>query len=237
MHFALIHGAYHGAWCWDELRRELETAGHTTSAADLPIEDPDAGADRYAEAAVLAVPPQTQGVVVVGHSLGGLTAPVVASMLPVRGTVYLCALLPAIGMSFDDQRAEVSTGFVPSQRPVRNPDGSASWPVQGAIEAFYHDCDAASAERAARRLRRQHWRITQEITPLTHWPPGPSAYVLCSADRIISNPYSIQAARQVLGVEPMTMQGGHSPFLARPVELAAILVTCAEEFERRGRPA
>ena len=43
MHFVLVHGAYHGAWCWDMLRTELEAKGHDTSAVDLPNADPGAG--------------------------------------------------------------------------------------------------------------------------------------------------------------------------------------------------
>jgi hypothetical protein len=56
MHLALVHGAYHGAWCWDSLRAELEHDGHTTSAADLPCEDSSAGAEAYADAVTSAIP-------------------------------------------------------------------------------------------------------------------------------------------------------------------------------------
>src|SRR2546428_144998 len=49
MHFVLVHGAYHGAWCWDQLRAELERGGHASTAVDLPCDDPDAGAERYVD--------------------------------------------------------------------------------------------------------------------------------------------------------------------------------------------
>ena len=42
--FLLVHGAFHGAWCWDVLIPELEALGDTAEAVDLPIEQ--AGADR-----------------------------------------------------------------------------------------------------------------------------------------------------------------------------------------------
>ena len=227
MHFALVHGAYHGAWCWDRLRAELERDGHTTSAAELPCEDPDAGAEQYADEVVRAIRTATHELVVVGHSLAGLTIPLVAERTRTLTTIYLCALLPVPGLSFDAQNADMSTGFEPSQPVLGNPDGSASWPEAGAIEAFFHDCDAQTAMDAARRLRRQHWRVTQEVTPLHRRPVGPSAYVLCNGDRMVSAQYSRRAAMDFLGVETLEMNGGHSPFLSRPLELAGVLESIA----------
>ena len=133
MHFALVHGAYQGAWCWDPLRKELERDGHSTSAVDLPCEDPNAGAERYADLVVKAVPKGPAGVVLVGHSLGGLTIPVAASMTPAVMTVYLCALVPVPGFSFDGQQANIGTGFRASEPAIGHADGSASWPEAGAI--------------------------------------------------------------------------------------------------------
>jgi pimeloyl-ACP methyl ester carboxylesterase len=226
MHFSLVHGAYHGAWCWDLLRKELERDGHSTSAVDLPSEDPHAGAERYAEVVVQAIP-QGQSVVLVGHSLGGLTIPVVASMTPTLMTVYLCALVPVPGLSFDAQHVEIGTGFRASEPAIGHEDGSSSWPKTGAIEVFYHDCDPLIAGDAATRLRRQFWRVTQEVTPLHEWPASRSAYILCTGDRMVSGDYGRRAARDILRIEPIEIAGGHSPFLSRPRKLADILERAA----------
>lgn len=227
MHFALVHGAYHGAWCWDQLRRELERGGHETSAADLPCEDPDAGAERYADEVVESIPKSVGDVVLVGHSLGGLTVPVVATRTRTLMTVYLCALVPVPGLSFDAQNADTSAGYQASVSAFENPDGSASWPEDGAIEVFYHDCDPRLAREAARRLRPQHWRVTQEVTPLREWPHVPVVSIVCTDDRILSPAYVRRASRELLHVDAIEMPGGHSPFLARPAELAAVLVQAA----------
>jgi pimeloyl-ACP methyl ester carboxylesterase len=232
MHFALVHGAYHGAWCWDLLRRELEQDGHSTSAVDLPCEDPDAGAERYAEVVVQAIP-TVLDVVLVGHSLGGLTIPVAASKTPTLLTVYLCALVPVPGLSFDDQHVEIGTGFRPAESAIGHEDGSSSWPKAGAIEVFYNDCDPRIATDAATRLRRQFWRVTQEVTPLHEWPAAGSTYILCADDRVVSGAYGRHASRSVLGIEPVEIGGGHSPFLSRPRELADVLERAASEAVSR----
>src|SRR5687768_8019678 len=68
--FVLVHGAYHGGWCWSRLIPELERLGHRAIAPDLPCDDPAAGYDEYV-AAVLApmdaATASTADVVVVGH--------------------------------------------------------------------------------------------------------------------------------------------------------------------------
>ena len=223
MHFALVHGAYHGAWCWEQLRQELERDGHATSAVDLPCDDPEAGAERYADEVLHSIPKTSDGVVLVGHSLAGLTIPIVAGRTRTEMTVYLCAIVPVPGLSFDAQHADISTGFEPSEHPIEHPDGGVSWPEGGAVEVFYQDCAQDLARASAQRLRKQHWRITQEVTPLRRWPEGPVAYIVCTDDRVVSRGYSTRAAREQLGVDPIEMAGGHSPFLSRPRDLAKLL--------------
>src|SRR5437773_1616556 len=102
----LVHGAWHGAWCWDRLVPELEARGFPCVAVDLPAEDPGAGAGEYAAVVAgaldTAVDP-AEGVVLVAHSLGGLAIPLVADHRPVRLLVFLCAFLPQPGRSMTEQ--------------------------------------------------------------------------------------------------------------------------------------
>ena len=69
--FVLLHGAWHGGWCWSGVQEELMAAGHRCVAPDLPCDDVDAGWTRYAEAAMSAVDGGGDDLVLVGHSLAG----------------------------------------------------------------------------------------------------------------------------------------------------------------------
>jgi pimeloyl-ACP methyl ester carboxylesterase len=96
--YALIHGAGDSAWCWHLVAGELRERGHDVVAVDLPCEDESAGWWEYAGAVVGAIG-ERDGLVVVGHSLGGFTAPLVCTRLPVDLLVLVAAMVPAPGES------------------------------------------------------------------------------------------------------------------------------------------
>ena len=222
--FGLVHGAFHGAWCWELLEAELRTLGHETIAMDLPCEDPEAGNRRYAEVVIEALGDRAP-VTLVGHSLGGLTIPLVAAARPIERMIFLCAFIPIPGLPFSAQFGE--PGIFPDTPeetwPVRGDDGLMSWPPERVIPVLYPDCPEPIATWAAGRLRRQTGTPHAEPCPLEAWPDTPSSYVLCRDDLGVGADWARRAARERLGVVADELPGGHSPFLARPAELAAVL--------------
>jgi alpha-beta hydrolase superfamily lysophospholipase len=224
--FGLVHGAFHGSWCWDRLTPELERLGHRVLTVDLPTEDPRAGAAEYAAAAVTAFADAGEDLVLVGHSLGGLTIPLVAAARPARQLVFLAAMIPRPGQSHDAALgAEPDMVFPgPKGGAYRGSDGATRWRPEAAARWFYADCPAELAAWAAARMRGQFWTITSEISPLAAWPGTPCAYLLGSHDPVINPAWSRRAARTVLGVPPVELEAGHSPFLAAPALLAEVLV-------------
>src|SRR5262245_11984847 len=101
--FALVHGGFHGSWCWEHLTPLLEQAGHDVVVMDLPLEDGAATFDTYADAVCSTLADCGDDVVLVGHSYAGNTIPLVAARRPLRHLVYLCAMIPDIGRSLADQ--------------------------------------------------------------------------------------------------------------------------------------
>jgi pimeloyl-ACP methyl ester carboxylesterase len=202
--FALVHGAWHGGWAWDVVRPELESRGHRVVAPDLPCEDVGAGVEEYA-AVVRAALGGDEDAIVVGHSLGGLTIPFV----PGRMHVFLCALVGGTGWS------EV---FVPGfgDTRIRDELGRSYYPDPAdAARELQYPPELASL---AAKLRRQ--------APLDTGPhalPGPVAYVLCANDAAVRPEWQRHLARDVLRVEPLELEAGHSPMLSHPRELAALL--------------
>ena len=226
--FVLVHGTWHGAWCWERLIPQLERRGHASIAMDLPVEDPEAGLAEYASA-VMATLPQTDDLVLVGHSLGAAVIPLVAAAHPVRQLVFLCPVVRRPGYSLAAQASmdvDISTYDLSAGRTFYD-DSSSAWEDDAAIAAFFPDCDPETARWAASRLRRQYWRYWEEPNPLTEWPEGERRAIVCRDDRLIGIDWARRRIPELLGATPVELPGGHSPFLSRPAALADALVTLA----------
>ena len=223
--FGLVHGAYHGSWCWERLTPELGRLGHRVLTVDLPNEQPLAGAAEYAAAAVEAFAAADEDLVLVGHSLGGLTIPLIAAARPARQLIFLAGMIPRPGKTHDEVMGAEPDMVLPGPEggAYRGSDGAVRWRPEAAARWFFADCPAELAAWAASRLRGQFWKITSEMSPLTAWPAAPCAYLLGSRDPVINPAWSRRAARSVLGVQPVELDAGHSPFLAAPALLAQAL--------------
>ncbi len=99
--FALIHGAGDAGWYWHLVEDHLRARGHHTVAPDLPCDDDTAGLPEYADAVVAAVGDRAD-IIVVGQSLGGFTAPLVAERIRARMLVLVAAMIPAPGEAASD---------------------------------------------------------------------------------------------------------------------------------------
>ena len=206
--FALVHGAWHVGWAWDALRPELVALGHAASTPDLPCEDVDAGVEEYARVVQACD-------VAVGHSLGGLTIPLVPALLH----VFVCALVP--GAKLDD-------AFVPGFGNARRRDelGRSYYPDpdDGARELQY----PLEAFALARKLRRQASKASDSGLGGAA-PRGPCAYIVCKRDAAVRPDWQRRVAHERLGIEAVELDAGHSPMLTHPRELAALLDLCARE--------
>jgi pimeloyl-ACP methyl ester carboxylesterase len=225
----LVHGSYHGSWCWELLAPELEKLGHDVSTPDMPIGDPAMGAAGYTETVIEALDAATarggsdRTTAVVGHSMGGLVIPLVAAARPVDRLVFLCAFLPQPGMSANQQRAAEPIDAPTQPVTAEWTDlGQGVWSVGSntATEIFFQDASPELAAWATSRLRPQSYLVMNEVTPLVAWPHVRADYILCRDDRALNPAWARRAARERLGIDAVELDGGHSPFLTRPAELA-----------------
>jgi len=109
--FVLVHGAWHGGWCWAAVINQLEKLGDNAYAVDLPGHGMNR-ADRSKVTLASYVDSVAQfierhdlkNVVLAGHSLGGLTIPGVAAKIPsrIKRVVWVTAMVPLDGQPIID---------------------------------------------------------------------------------------------------------------------------------------
>ncbi len=232
--FALVHGAWHGGWCWGKVAPLLRQAGHDAVAPDLPIDDGSADFDTYADVMCGALHGCDNDVVVVGHSLGGPTAALVAARRPVRHLMYLCAVIPASGLSLIDQFQVqpdmITPDFVKGwTKGLSEPDdqGRTVWVNFDFVrKMFYADCDDRTVGAALDHLRPQAAHPWTLSCSLTEPPSVPCTYVVCANDQIITPEWSRRTARDI-GADLVELPGSHSPLLSRPEAVVEVLLAVA----------
>ena len=238
--FVLIHGSWHGGWCFNEVAARLRNAGHFVVAPDLPgmggteAELRAVTLEGWAEFAAeqcrelkrhFAGP-----VVLAGHSRGGIVVLAAAEHDPLAmdALVYICAHMLPPGMSraqFGEEHAVPNPGFAAIIQPLAAGAGSvvdrASAP---GVFAQLSPPDLAGAAAARLVAEPSGPRSTSVVTTPERWGSLPRTYVECSEDRTI--PVADQRLQQRMspGAQIVTLAADHSPFLSRPDELVEALI-------------
>ena len=199
--FVLIHGGGSSGWDWHLVAPELADRGHAVLAPDLPTEDEEAGLWDYADAVVAAVGDRDD-LVVVAHSLGGFTAPLVCARANTDLLVLVAAMVPTPGETATEWWS--NTGYEDS----------------GEEDVFYHDVSPELEAEATRRERGQAEKAMSEPWPLDAWPDVRTRVLICRGDRMFTPDFQRRVTRERLGIEPDEMDGGHYIAISRPKELA-----------------
>ena len=208
----LTHGAFHGSWCFEPLVAELEARGVTTALVDLPLTDLTEDA-----AAVTAVLDTIDGpVILLGHSYGGAVVTVAGN----HPSVYLTALGPDAGELGSGGPMTIGEQFLTTMRV--DDDGLPFIDPEFAAQVFYPDIDPTEAARWATKLRSGNTGGAV-IVEKAAWRSTPSTYVVCTDDPILLVDGQ-RAVAERMGADVVEMPGDHSPMVARPAELADILV-------------
>ena len=218
--YVLIHGAGSDSFYWHWVAPLLEERGHDVVAPDLPCEDESAGLDEYTNVVIDAIGDRAErtDVIVVGQSLGGFTAPLVAARVPVELIVMVAAMMPAPGESPGDWWA--NTGWAEARRVDAERLGvPADAPFDAERDFFNGVPDDVVAEVFARGEKQQAGKPFEKPWPLIAWPDVPTRFLLCRDDRFFPAEFQRRVVKDRLGIVPDEIDGGHLPAFGRPAEL------------------
>lgn len=231
--YVLVHGAWHGAWCWNEVVPGLKAAGHKVITPELPGSGADTTPanevtlEAYANKLVEVLDQQDEKVVMLGHSMGGLAITAAAELRPekVGALVYLSGFLPQSGQSLLSLEESNPNSSVPPALVVAEDGVTGGIKPDMIKELFYHDC---SDEDVAFAIAHQH---AQALAPLgtpvivTDENFGSVAryYILLTEDHAIHP----DMQRQMIDASPckevFEIASSHSPFYSKKEELIETL--------------
>jgi pimeloyl-ACP methyl ester carboxylesterase len=224
--FCLIAGNWHDGSSWKWLVPPLRVLGHEVVAPTLPTDDPKAGWERRIEPAMHSLDEVKGPAVIVAHSASSECGAIVAARLDDPLLVHLC---PRLG-SFDPPRGAPEPFRPGFPFPPRRPDGANVWDRGAAMQAMYGRLPREVAEELADRLRPA--APAPDDFPLPGHPDVPTALIYASEDEFFEPDWERLMAREVLGVEPIEIPGGHFPMAENPEALAEILDGLAREHAR-----
>lgn len=226
----LVHGSWHGAWCWTPVVERLARLDVPVVAIDLPGHGDDRGpltdlhghGDRVrAELDAIDGP-----VVLVGHSYGGAAATDAGTHDAVRHLVYISAFCLDANESVIGNDVPGGHGLELEGAIRLGTDGTMTIDPEVAAAVFYADCDDATTAAAIARLGPERADGFAQQPRSVGWRSRPSTYAVCTQDRALTPELQRHLAQRCgASVEWPT---SHSPFLSRPDLVTDLLVDLAE---------
>jgi len=226
----LVHGAWHGAWCWSKLAPLLEVQGHLVLTPDMPGHGQDntplsrVTMKRYVRRISETVENLGENVVLVGHSMGGVVISQVAEQIPERieKLIYLTGFLLQNGQTlFSTMQHEHGQSL-----SVAAQNGTAlEVPDQVFAEVFYSDCTEAERSWAKPQLAAQAALPFASKIAVTEAGFGSvcKAYIQCELDCVIRPDEQAQMIAATPCEHVISVAAGHMAMISQPELLAAAM--------------
>ena len=228
--YVLVHGAWHGGWCWDKVIPLLEKEGHKVLAPDLPGHGNDKtpmgdiSLQAYVDSLCKLLDDQLEPVILVGHSMGGVVITQTAEYRPdkIKKLVYVTAFLLQDGESLLSASKADKDSLIHSNQIFAEEKSYVTINESAIREIFYGDCSEEDVERATSLFRPQAARpvVTPVSTTLDNYGRVPRLYISCLADKAISPSMQRNMLANLPCEKVIEMDSSHSPFYSAPGELA-----------------
>lgn len=239
--FVLVHGAWHGGWCWRNVAALIEQAGATVFTPSLTglgerahLVNPIPTLNTYIDDIAGVIESEELGeVILVGHSYAGMVITGVADKLKsrLRSLVYLDAAVPLDGQDFAGAIPGIGSEEAERRRQAFRalaPDGVWIPPIAPELVGV---SEPESRAWLARRLKPHPVQTWLEPIAL---PNGghlglPKTYVLATEPLTPQMGYSQHADEASKGGEWTCRQisTGHDMMITKPGETAALLLEAA----------
>lgn len=242
--FVLLHGAFHGAWCWRSVAARLRAAGHTVFTPTQTglgerahLLRADITLDTFVQDLVAVLETEElEDAVLVGHSFGGiaLTGAAVRARARIRHLVYLDSLIPVSG---ETPLQGVTQEVAALRRQAAAASGGLSVPPPA--PAFFGIPPGPAADWVHRRMTPHPFGAFDSAIDFDG-PPGnglPSTYVFCTDPVYEPLAPSRARARAVPGWVWRDFAASHDAMVTHPEATAELLMELGRMIDRLGEEA
>lgn len=228
--YVFVHGSYHGAWCWDSVKNDLESQGFNVFTTDLPGHGNDNSdrkqitIEKYVTHVVnYIVEMDLRNIILVGHSMGGIVVSLVAERIPERIShlVFLGGLILDNGERFIDlipewrRKIYMDIGRKKGEIPV-NPEFVKN--------CFLNTTDESTVKKVLSKLNPQPY-IHENPVFLKNFKdlPMPIIYIRCKQDKSMTETYFQDVLKRLpSGYQLTEIDSDHEPMFSNPKELSKI---------------
>jgi len=231
--FVLVHGAWHGSWCWKRVRTALLRQGHEVFTPTLTgvgerahLMDRGVNLETHIQDVLNLIRwEELDNVVLCGHSYAGCVVSAVADRIPgkIAHLVYLDAFVPETGKSLHDCLPEEQRAM---QLDLCQQVGDG-WKVPP-IPAEVFNVNAADRAWVDRQCTFQPLATFQQPVQRAGqpYPSQKTTYVLATGWEGSPFPQFHERA-QAAGWRSITLDGGHDLMLDKPSEVLQVLLAAA----------
>jgi pimeloyl-ACP methyl ester carboxylesterase len=227
-HFVLLHGAWHGGWCWDGVIKALESAGHTAEAPTMPghyPEDDRSGIrfENYVEGIIRVLEQQSIPVVLVGHSSAGFlmqaAAPKASDKIS-QMIFHNAFILPDGKCQFDLVPPEVAEGMTAAAKA--SPDNCVPVDEDFVRNALMGDASVETQDMLIEKLVPQPIAIftTPVNTVDFETLSTPKSVLFCKDDASLPPGAYLGMAQGLGEYDVVEMDGGHETLFINPGAVA-----------------
>ncbi|MGV6815238.1 MAG: alpha/beta fold hydrolase [Phycisphaerales bacterium] len=233
--YVLVHGAWEGAWSWENIVPALESRGHEVVVVKLPgsygNEKPigEVTLESYVAEVEKVIEASDQRVVLAGHSLGGVVISQLGERLAdrIERLVYVTAFLLENGGSAIEAMQSDVDGQMLSKLVFSEDQSYAQVPEDVWREVAFHDAAAKDIDSAlSRTAKKQATEPFMAKLKLTGEQFGrvPKSYIRTTLDRVLSPALQDRMIQNWTVDEVVTLESGHFPALSMPEKLASSLL-------------
>lgn len=238
MNIILIHGSWHGAWCWHKVVPNLQLAGHDIHVPDLPGHGRDWRVARgritlnmMASHICEILDHLSEPALLVAHSRGGIVASTVAEMRPRKlvGTVYLAAYMIRNHERVAEYFRMDKGSLVRSSIRINRMRLTDSLPEEAQKPALYEDCSDSDVELARSLLTPEPSLPALTRLRLTDANYGAVRrhYIELTQDRAVTHQLQRTMIANSACDSVTTIEASHSAYFSRPNQLATAILDIA----------